>query len=107
MTSTSVPHFELARVYDDGSSESPYIVPLGSSESFSTDRRGFLRTGMTFGGVLRAVSVAPVGLMTPQIVSSQSSVTLLAHNGPVRSVCFSAGGKLLLASGGNENAIKL
>jgi len=47
---TSRPRFELTRVYDDGTSDEPEIVPLSKiNREIKTARRGFLSTSLLLG----------------------------------------------------------
>lgn len=54
------PHFELSRVFDDGSSEGPEIVPLAALPwGLRTNRLGFLGAGVTAAFVLAQMGCGP------------------------------------------------
>ncbi len=113
------PHFELARVYDDGSRESEIVSVVGLPWDTKMDRRGFLGAGATAGTVLGALTAAcaPARVakdQRPQSISrpdpfrpaNQDCGGLKAHWGSVLALAAIPEGKLL-ASGGADKAIKL
>lgn len=100
----SAPQYELTRVYADGASDPPQIVPLSHLKDAQTDRRGFLKAGLAASVVLSMIRPAKGG------VAQSASTTpdwdqFIAHKDSVKSVVFSPDGKQL-ASGSVDTTVK-
>ncbi len=111
------PHFELARVYDDGTRETEIVSVVGLPWDTKMDRRGFLGAGATAGAVLGAMYAqdsAWAAENQPRGRDAQASKRsvlgdcdgYLAHLDHVTALTISPDGKLL-ASGGGDKTIKL
>lgn len=117
---TDAPHFKLARVYDDGSSDPAEIVPLLEiPQDTDMDRRGFLGMGAVFGAGI-AASGAIATLPEPAEAADKKKKKnaskkkakkkkpgpLAAHIGAVRSIDLTADGKFI-ATGGDDKLVKI
>lgn len=115
---TDAPHFKLARVYDDGSSEPAEIVPLLEiPQDTDMGRRGFLGMGAIFGaGIAAAGAIAtmpdPAEAADKKKKKKSSKKKkkkpgpLAAHIGTVRSIDLTADGKSI-ATGGDDKLVKI
>ncbi len=117
---TDAPHFKLARVYDDGSSEPAEIVPLLEiPQDTDMGRRGFLGMGAVLGAGIAAtgaIATMPDAAEAADKKKKKKSAKrkpkkkkpgpLAAHIGTVRSVDLSADGKFI-ATGGDDKLVKI
>lgn len=115
---TDAPHFKLARVYDDGSSEPAEIVPLLEiPQDTDMGRRGFLGMGAVFGaGIAATGAIATMSdpaeaadkkkKKKPSKKKKKKPGPLAAHIGTVRSIDLTADGKFI-ATGGDDKLIKI
>jgi uncharacterized delta-60 repeat protein len=109
----SKPHFELARVYDDGTRETEIVSVVRLPWDTKMDRRGFLGAGATAGAVLGALTAACAPEDETRTRDAKGSDIVLgecgwrtAHQDHVQVFAVSPDGKLL-ASGSSDKTIKL
>ena len=104
MTAEDIPHFELQRVYDDGTAEEPEISPVLSVPGDTmTDRRGALGFGLVLGGgVAASTMMSTTG--EAKVVKTQQ---LRAHTGYIEALKISPNGKILATKGAGEKVIRL
>ncbi len=103
MTSDEIPHFELQRVYEDGTADEPEISPVLSVPADTmTDRRGALGFGLVLGG---GVAASTMMGSTPSQAKKTGLINLKAHSDRVSRLVVSSDGKLLI-SRGKDNALK-
>jgi WD40 repeat protein len=92
------PEFKLARVFDDGTSEAPEIVPVTALPwDVTADRRAFLGVGVAAATLLRALPAARAA------GAAKDPHCLLAHREPIISLAVSPTGGLV-ASGGRKTS---
>ncbi len=115
---TEAPHFKLARVYDDGSSEPAEIVPLLEiPQDTDMGRRGFLGMGAVLGAGIAATGAIATMPDPAEAADKKKKAAkkkskkkkpgpLAAHIGTVRSIDLSANGKFI-ATGGDDKLVKI
>ncbi len=110
----NIPRFELTRVYSDGTSEKPEIIPVGQIPcNTKFDRRGLLGVGVGIASLLLVLDGKATAQVTPSTPNQTDNVpvkvpdkVIKAHKGTVHEVVFSPVGKIV-ASGSSDNTIKL
>jgi WD40 repeat protein len=115
---TDVPHFKLARVYDDGTSEPAEIVPLLEiPQDTDMGRRGFLGMGAVFGAGIAATGAIATMPDPAEAAGKKKKKTsskkkkkkpgpLAAHIGIVRAIDLATNGKSI-ATGGDDKRVKI
>jgi WD40 repeat protein len=115
---TDVPHFKLARVYDDGTSEPAEIVPLLEIlQNTDMGRRGFLGMGAVFGAGIAATGAIATMPDPAEAAGKKKKKTsskkkkkkpgpLAAHIGIVRAIDLATNGKSI-ATGGDDKRVKI
>lgn len=115
---TDVPHFKLARVYDDGTSEPAEIVPLLEiPQDTDMGRRGFLGMGAVFGAGIAATGAIATMPDAAEAAGKKKKKTsskkkkkkpgpLAAHIGIVRAIDLATNGKSV-ATGGDDKLVKI
>jgi WD40 repeat protein len=107
------PQFELSRVYDDGNSDPPQIVPLAQLPwDVQADRTGFLAAGLIAASALALAgcgSRSRKAVRPPEVVHRTPPPTACVASGlrtATASIAFTPNGKLLV-SGGDDATVKL
>lgn len=114
---TEAPHFKLARVYDDGTSEPAEIVPLLEiPQDTDMGRRGFLGMGAVFGAGIAATGAiatmpdpaAAAGKKKKRQTKKKKKKPgpLAAHIGIVRAIDLAGNGKSIV-TGGDDKLVKI
>lgn len=114
---TDAPHFKLARVYDDGTSEPAEIVPLLEiPQDTDMGRRGFLGMGAVFGAGIAATGTIATMPDPAEAAGKKKKKTsskkkkkpgpLAAHIGIVRAIDLATNGKSI-ATGGDDKLVKI
>lgn len=104
--------FELTRVFDDGSQESPEIIPVTAMPwDTRMERRGFLGVGMSAGVAMLLLdspghTAERKKAQTQQKGQGKTSPPVKAHMKGVRALAITSDGKML-ASGSGDKTIKL
>jgi len=113
---TDVPHFKLARVYDDGTSEPAEIVPLLEiPQDTDMGRRGFLGMGAVFGAGIAATGAIATMPNPAEAAGKKKKKTsskkkkkkpgpLAAHIGIVRAIDLATNGKSIATGGDDKRA---
>lgn len=107
------PRFELARVYSDGTTEAPEIVPVMQMPwETQMNRRGFMGAGLTGTAVLMVLvgckqrTVKEVDIReSPELERKGPDTLLQAHQGTVKQLLFSADSTTLVSSS-SDNTVK-
>jgi WD40 repeat protein len=95
--SKPVPHFELRRVHDDGTTSEPLLIPLKEMvHALSGSRRAFLAAGVTASAVL--------GHLPSQVQAQGPAAKVLprAHAAAIRDLAISPDGTYLATTGEPE-----
>jgi len=117
---TDAPHFKLARVYDDGSSEPAEIVPLLEiPQDTDMGRRGFLGMGAVLGAGIAATGAIATMPDPAEAADKKKKKAapkkkakkkkpgpLAAHIGTVNTIDLTADGKFI-ATGGDDWHVKI
>jgi WD40 repeat protein len=111
------PHFELARVYADGTSETPQIIPVGQIPwDTSMERRGFLGVGVGVASLLLLLEGKATAQRTDGQQASPASANrnsdapakvpakvLNAHTSRISSLRINPDGKILTSHSENDD----
>jgi hypothetical protein len=103
MADTEYPHYELRRINDDGTCETPEILPVSQIPwEAKASRRGFLGTGIAVSSLVLALRSGSRALGAV----AKTIKAIHAHQKPVLALAFSPDGSLL-ASGSSDKTAKL